>query len=721
MIGLAAVLSGLGVYLALFYATRLPSIEGALGTAFPRVTFFFYLLRPEDLVGQWLGTPAQFSIADRLPVLAFAAVILAVAFGLGWLLMTAFRADRGLTRLETFVFAAAVGLNAVSTFVLLVGLAGLLKHVWVFAVPAALTLVAAGYMRRRRKATSPDRKDDQARGPTGKDGNGQATHPRTDPGLSPRWLWLGAPFAVVILLGGMLPPIEFDVREYHLQVPKEFFGQGFVGFLPHNVYGNMPMGTEMLSLLAMVLTGDWWFGALVGKTVIAAFAPLTALGLFAAGRRLYSTSAGVVAAIVYLSMPWIVRVSTYGLVEGALACYLFLAVYAVVLWRGGDGSRLLLAGYLAGGAVSCKYPALLFVILPLAAWILLDTSGRIRGGPPRSSRRANGTVPLRRPSVSLLWKSLGVFLLAAAVGCGAWFAKNWGLTGNPTYPLLYSVLNGKTWTPEKDQQWNQVHRPHDFSPGRLAKDAVRVGLASEWLSPLIVPLAALVFLVPTNRRLSLWLWVYLIYVIAAWWLLTHRIDRFWIPVLPLAALLAGVGACWSREASWRRILIGLLVFGSLSNFIVATAGPGGYNRYFVSLRRLRRHPERVADPWHRYLNRHAQDGCVLMVGEAEVFDLEVPVLYSTCFDDSIFEQLVKGRTPEEAQAAMLARGITHVYVDWPEIWRYRAPGNYGFTDFVQPAVLERLVRAGVLEPLPPLEGHGGRAYRVRRPRGAAFY
>ena len=83
------------------------------------------------------------------------------------------------------------------------------------------------------------------------------------------------PFALMILLGGMLPPIDFDVREYHLQAPKEFYQQGRIGFLPHNVYANMPLGTEMLSLLGMVVSGDWWLGALAGKTLIASYAILT--------------------------------------------------------------------------------------------------------------------------------------------------------------------------------------------------------------------------------------------------------------------------------------------------------------------------------------------------------------------------------------------------------------------------------------------------------------
>ncbi len=73
-----------------------------------------------------------------------------------------------------------------------------------------------------------------------------------------------------------------------LQAPKEFYQAGRITFLPHNVYANMPLGTEMLSLLGMVVAGDWWTGALVGKTLIACFAPLTALALLAAGRRFVS-------------------------------------------------------------------------------------------------------------------------------------------------------------------------------------------------------------------------------------------------------------------------------------------------------------------------------------------------------------------------------------------------------------------------------------------------
>ena len=48
----------------------------------------------------------------------------------------------------------------------------------------------------------------------------------SDLSWSPHWLWLLLPFTVAIVGAAMLPPIDFDVREYHLQAPKEFLSGG---------------------------------------------------------------------------------------------------------------------------------------------------------------------------------------------------------------------------------------------------------------------------------------------------------------------------------------------------------------------------------------------------------------------------------------------------------------------------------------------------------------
>lgn len=701
-------------YLALYLRGTLPETRGEISRG---ELLQLRLVLPEDAVADWFGTPPSFGLLDRWPVIGLAAAILLVGWLTGRLLLQAIGLRRrpivagpGLTRLEHFLFACGVGLNAVSLYVLAVGLLAALSR-WMMVLPAAGVLAANLWSmateRRRRRAREAE---ERSFAPAASDPLSSPPARDVEDGISLTWLWLAAPFAMLILLGGMLPPIDFDVREYHLQAPKEFFQRGQITFLPHNVYGNMPLGSEMFCLLAMVVLDDWWLGALAGKTVIAAFAPLTALALLAAGRRFASSGAGVIAAVLYLSIPWIAFVSSSGLIEGVLAFYLFLGLYAVLLWRqlskeGGWPSLavtmrakrlgnppaepnvsvavsherwgnfpeayLALAGFCAGGAVSCKYPAVLFVALPLFLYIGILSGKRFV-------------------------KPLAIFSLALAVGCGLWFVKNWVLSGNPVYPLLYDWLGGATRTVEKNQRWLQAHSPHDFSPSALAESLATVAWKSSWLSPVLAPLAALGLLVRRYRAVALVLASYFAYVIAAWWLFTHRIDRFWLPALPLLALLAGLGAVWSVSAGWRRMMLTFVIAATAISFVFITS-PASYNAYFVALRTARGDLRRIS-PWHALLNKSVPAGSkVLSVGDAEVFDLSMPVLYNTPFDDSPASAIFENLEPREIAAEFRLRHISHVYVDWSEIARYRLPGNYGgVPDVITPRWFAELVEQGVL-------------------------
>jgi 4-amino-4-deoxy-L-arabinose transferase-like glycosyltransferase len=522
---------------------------------------------------------------------------------------------------------------------------------------------------------------------------------------SPHWLWLMLPFVVAIVGSAMLPPLDFDVREYHLQAPKEFFQAGRITFLPHNVYANMPLGTEMLALAGMVISGDWWTGALVGKTLIALFAPLAALLLYAAGCRFASPAAGVVAALVYISLPWVAIVSTHGLVEGGFGFFLFASLFVALIWRNAwhaDSSSALpdraskgllaTAGFLAGGAVSTKYPAVVYCAIPLAVFVAL-IAGRAMG-------------------IRNAVKATVVFLLGISVGCGLWFAKNAVLTGNPTYPLLYRAFDGETRTPEKEAQWQHAHQPPNYELADLAQRVKSLVVGGTWLSPLVVPLVGLAFFARRQRRLAVLLAVAVLLIFAAWWLLTHRIDRFLVPIWPLVALLAGLGATWSFAKPWKRSLAGFLLLGLVYNFVVVAGGVVADNRYLAPLEELR--AESVAlDPWHTYLNEHADEvRGVLLVGDAQPFDLEVPAQYNTVFDTSIFEDLARGKSPQQVRDALSERGISHVYVSWPEIDRYRSPGNYGITEFLQPRIFADLVSAGVLEPVKMLATSRAQMFRV---------
>ena len=112
---------------------------------------------------------------------------------------------------------------------------------------------------------------------------------------------------------------------------------------------------------------------------------------------------------------------------------------------------------------------------------------------------------------------------------------------------------------------------------------------------------------------------------------------------------------------------------------------------------------------------------MLMVGEAEVFDLEVPVLYNTWIDDSIFERLLtdpatggvlEPRNPEEpgrrrCELRFRALGGDPAFI---------APSVTGSTSSLLRRCFAALVEQKVLCPWPreehdaaPIECGGGRS------------
>lgn len=663
---------------------------------------------PDQILLAWIdGDLGNIGLLDRLFVGWFAGVILLLAWGIGKQTLRLTLCETPVSRLEENVYSLAMGLSELSLITLLIGLAGGYHHgLWLL-----LALIGTGVAkesahriaaRRRRNGVSHDKAASHDGQLSAEDGN-------RDVGSSParRWiLWtLAAPFLVLIVLGGMMPPWEFDVREYHLQVPKEWYQAGCVHFLPHNVYGNMPLGAEMHAVLGMILTApwaDWWWGALVGKTVMASFAPLTALGLFAMLRRRVSTLAAGTAAVVYLSVPWVVYVSITGLNEGAVGCYALLAVAAMLMWqdrvradkpRSGTGV-LSLAGLFAGSAAACKYPALLFVVVPLAVWAGMAWKSPI----------------LARWDVRL--KSVAIFLLAALITSGPWYAKNVVFTGNPFYPL---VFGGATRTPELMERWNRAHQvPRDhqgrrYSASQAADSIALVAWRSPWVSPLVLPLAVLAWLSHRHRRLVVLLSLLILWVLLVWWLATHRVDRFLVPILPWAAVLAGLGFVWSDDRSWRRVVWAVLILGVTFNLLYFVASGHYDRRLLVSLETLRwdepaepDEPSRVSLP-HRYLNRNVPDGKrVLLVGDAQPFDLEVPAVYATCFDPCNFELWMRDRSAEQRRAKLARQQISHIYFDWAEIARYRSPGNYGFSDWVTRDLIwsELVQQQGLLRKVP---------------------
>ena len=636
-------------------------------------------------------------LPQRIGVWLTAAGLLFGAWGMGRLICRLVgRCDRLVTSpLQTdtataFVLATGVGISALSLLTLACGLAGVLERRVLVALPA-VALVTELVLWWRAGA--------------GRRARSEAAASRVSTGFflayptAVKWLvgLVAALFLFFQFTGAALPSIDFDVKEYHLQGPREFFEQGRITRLPHNVYTSFPFLTEMLSLAGMVVADDWWWGALVGKSVLAAFAPLTALVLFSAGRRWWSSSAGLAAAMVYLTIPWTTRVAIIAYAEGGLCFFLAATLLAVMLaiersQRGEPATAAwLLAGLLAGSGMACKYTGLVQVVLPAAGALVLVLS--------RSPKRnGSGEAPMRVVRLAV------AFCCGVALTIGPWLLKNLAETGNPVYPLGYSVFGGEDWSESDNLKWRAAHSSSDFSVSDLANRVLDIVSRNDWQSPLVFGLAPLALLVSSRRRVVVGLWLLVAWLFFSWWGLTHRLDRFWVPLLPVVSLLAGIGMTWSIRSAWWRPCAVLVVLGVAHNIGVVTITEPrpviGYNAFLGDLDTARQVVQATA-PAIRAVNQRLGDGAmrVLCVGEAQVFDARFPVRYNTVFDRSLVEEWCGDGQGGLADAETIrerfhAEGIGWVLVNWQEILRYRT--TYGYTEFVTPQLFARLRESGVL-------------------------
>ena len=501
-------------------------------------------------------------------------------------------------------------------------------------------------------------------------------------------------FCLLAVLPAMTSPWDFDVREYHLESVKEFWLSGRITALPNNAYANMPLGAESLILVSMALSGDWFLGALAGKTLLSLSVPLTALLLFALGEKYLSKRAGLIAAFIYVTAPLIVRNAQFGMIDDVLTMYALATAAVVNLEFGIQNSELreallednaaskkrvvlpnslaILAGIMAGMASAIKYPGALFVALPCFI-VIFWKSSRLR---------------LQLPVVT--------FLLTALLFGGVWYLKNAILLGNPVYPLCSSLFGSEFpvgFSAESYARWQTVHAPHGWTWSAICKPIVMFFYSSDVASPLFLPvLACCILLWKRLPNCARWPLIYSSLFLVGWHVTTHRIERFLLPIVPFIALAGGAvfDVILSNVSAWMgRILKGVLVLGAAYSLLILTYPFLGAFGTFEAISETRSSSIRLGEGLTQLVTLKSEELIkmknagerVLLIGDAAVFDWPVPVDYSVCFNSDDFIDSVTSKLQGDNPPRLIV-------VNFSEIARYQTT-EYGYSSKVK-AVLELL-------------------------------
>jgi len=455
------------------------------------------------------------------------------------------------------------------------------------------------------------------------------------------WLWLAAcPFAAISLIAAMFPPgilwrrgdpSFYDVVEYHLQVPREWFESGRIVPLSHNVFSFFPFNVEMHYLLAMHLRGGPWAGMYVAQLMHLSFVVLFVSAVYGfalqIAARLSSPKSkplpAIIAALAIATVPWVTQLAPIAYDEGGFLLFATLAIawtHQAIFASPKRTRRLALAGVFAGLACGAKLTAVPEVLLPLAAGSAMLIAWNDRGKIAASLRGG------------------AVLLVVGLVTFSPWLVRNFVWAHNPLFPEAANVLGPGDFTPTQIERWD---RAHDARPDQRALSGrLRAGwneiLASPQYGYVIIPLAMVGIWFGRRRRETL-LFAGMLLVLALIWLFaTHLQGRFFVLALPLCAVLI---AQIDRPVPMLIALIAVLIAAGISGMqlhhdITAYLLGGDDSPLgggVVGILGI----ENIGEIESAYLKDLPSDADVVLVGDAKAFWYAIPMSrlhYRTVFD-----------------------------------------------------------------------------------------
>ncbi len=632
-----------------------------------------------------LGFLLHESVLATLIIVTDGAVVLLIglaALGLGWWTLALIGLSDAPLRWQ-LVLGAGLGMGLMSLLVLALGSLGLLSQwLWIALLGAmilALALRAGLVVRSAGGLDSVSRRDAPTRA---------------------HLLWLACiPFALLALLVATIPPGlnwsgeagGYDVLEYHLGGPKEYWLAGRIVALPHNIYTYLPGNAEMLYLLAFVIKGAPFEGIYLAQLLNASLAIGTVAAAWLAGRELGSLP-GIVAGALVGVCPWLVYLSGVAYVENGMLMMGMLAlaivVRLIVARQDRPGPWLIACGLAAGLACGFKLTAGPMIVLPVGMVVIW-------------------LVVARRPR---RWMGVALYAASVFVAFCPWMMRNTLQAGNPVFPLMHETLGYRPglWTDELAERWDRAHAPpaHDRPLGpRMTRLWQRV-VAEPRIGAVLVAAAgvgvvsALVARSTALAGVGAACGVILVVQVITWLFATHLLARFAVPILlPLALLAALAGAVREPSrigAALRGLSVVLVVLAASVNLV------GVGRLYYDHTRDRQGRPLGWFGVDHLLAKQNTINQvtpptgtAVWMVGEARAFYVARPCIYHVVFSrNPLAEWARDDPSGAETLAWLRQRGVTHLYVNWSEIDRFRAAGNYGWPESLDEAFFASIRQAG---------------------------
>ncbi|MCG8473011.1 MAG: glycosyltransferase family 39 protein [Desulfobacterales bacterium] len=238
-----------------------------------------------------------------------------------------------------------------------------------------------------------------------------------------KWGWIAlAGVAGFLVLLCLVPPVSRDALVHHLAMPKIYLREGGMVELPGMDWSYYPMNLTLLYWGALA-----WGSDILPKLIHLAFGLGTAGLIFRHLKGTLGATWGFGGALLFLTTPVVMKLSTTAYVDLGLAFFSFFATEQLLKAReeGFQKSRRVVgAGLLLGLGLGIKYNALPMLLL-LAALLVILVSRTLSRGEGRD---------LKAVTFALLFVgAVGLAYLPTGVRNTLW-------TGNPIYPMFHGAF-----------------------------------------------------------------------------------------------------------------------------------------------------------------------------------------------------------------------------------------------------------------------------------------
>ena len=324
------------------------------------------------------------------------------------------------------------------------------------------------------------------------------------------------------------PPLYWDELVYHLFIPKTYISSHRFVSPEYLIYFDAPHNINIFY---------GFISSLFGNTSLCVFFHSfmgigSTLLIYLLGRKYFSSGAGKIAALIFITAPAITKELRIAYVDLGSTFFFLLSIYTFM--KGYENKSLKyfsLAGIFLGFTIGIKYPAIYCAVTFLPFFFF----------PLKEEKR----------------KYLFIFWGTTFITFFPWLLKNFIMTGNPIYPNLYVLFEGKNWNRNLSillNEWLQGmgmgmgHNFNDFFklPWRLSvKGWYQYELFADTISPFFFfPLIFLPLVIlreykesKINLKIFIFLGMGLIFLIC--WFYGSQQVRFLIPGLALFAIVSG--------------------------------------------------------------------------------------------------------------------------------------------------------------------------------------